>query len=568
MLRIPEAVQRWLPGRERAPAQLNEKGSRTGALVAFEQLGQPVWSPRDYGHFAREGFMQNAILYRAVRMISEAAASIPLLVYEGGEELEDHPLVDLLRQPSLDHTTVDFLESWYGFLLVAGNAYVEAVALDGTLRELHILRPDRMKVIPGPDGWPEGYEYTAGGQSIRFMDEAVPGVRPILHTKMFHPANDHYGMSPIEAASVAIDIHNEASKWNKALLDNSARPSGALVYAAANGQMTGEQFQRLKDELETSYQGARHAGRPLLLEGGLDWKPLSLSPKDMDFIEAKNSAAREIALAMGVPPQLLGIPGDSTYSNYAEAQRAFWRGTVLPLVNRMSRAFGSWLSPAFGSVLEVRPDLDSVEALNPEREALWARLDAASFLTEDEKRAAAGYGAKGESETALKYSPDQPRVPAGDPDGGQWSDGGGGGSDVLAGGNGNDQLAGRFDALKPLAEQLGRMLSRTPKVIKPSEKPLHDLIKPGGKELGIKRGGAREGIRTLERKEFDKLKSDMLDGAEEIVPREGYSGKVFRRPDGTEIGIRESKKFGETIDVLKSTDETILKNGFKIHAND
>ncbi len=132
MLRIPDAVQRWLPGRERAPAQLNEKGSRTGALIAFEQLGQPVWSPRDYGHFAREGFMQNAILYRAVRMISEAAASIPLLVYEGGEELEDHPLVDLLRQPSLDHTTVDFLESWYGFLLVAGNAYVEAVALNGS----------------------------------------------------------------------------------------------------------------------------------------------------------------------------------------------------------------------------------------------------------------------------------------------------------------------------------------------------------------------------------------------------------------------------------------------------
>ncbi len=298
-----------------------------------------------------------------------------------------------------------------------------------------------MKVIPGPDGWPEGYEYTAGGQSIRFMDEAVPGVRPILHTKMFHPANDHYGMSPIEAASVAIDIHNEASKWNKALLDNSARPSGALVYAASNGQMTGEQFQRLKDELETSYQGARHAGRPLLLEGGLDWKPLSLSPKDMDFIEAKNLAAREIALAMGVPPQLLGIPGDSTYSNYAEAQRAFWRGTVLPLVNRMSRAFGSWLSPAYGSVLEVRPDLDSVEALNPEREALWARLDAASFLTEDEKRVAAGYGVKGESEASLKYSPDQPRVPAGDPDGGQWTDGGGGGEVGSAFNDGRVQVA-------------------------------------------------------------------------------------------------------------------------------
>lgn len=88
---------------------------------------------------------------------------------------------------------------------------------------MHVLRPDRVKVIPGNDGWPEGYEYTAGGQTVRFVDDVVPGVRPILHTRLFHPANDHYGMSPIEAAAVAIDIHNTASGWNKALLDNSAR---------------------------------------------------------------------------------------------------------------------------------------------------------------------------------------------------------------------------------------------------------------------------------------------------------------------------------------------------------
>ncbi len=298
------------------------KGSAAGPLIAYEPLGQPVWAPRDYSAFAREGFMQNAIVYRSVRMVAEAAASIPLLLYEGDVEIEHHPLIELLRRPSLDHTGTDFLESWYGFLLVSGNAYAEAVAIDGHLRELHCLRPDRMKVIPGQDGWPVGYDYTNAGRSVRIMDEPVAGVRPILHVRLFHPANDHYGMSPIEAAATAIDIHNTASGWNKALLDNSARPSGALVYAAANGQMTDEQFVRLKSELESSFQGARHAGRPLLLEGGLDWKPLSMTPKDMDFIEAKNSAAREIALASGVPPILLGIPGDATYSNYAEARAA------------------------------------------------------------------------------------------------------------------------------------------------------------------------------------------------------------------------------------------------------
>ena len=359
---------------------------------AVETLRSPVWAPRDYATFAREGFAQNAIVYRAVRMVAEAAASVPLLLYEGDAEIIEHPLLDLIARPNPVSSAPDLLESWYGFLLVSGNAYLEAVALGGELRELFALRPDRMKVIPGPDGWPEAFEYTAGGRAVRFAGEVVPGVRPILHVKLFNPVNDHYGLSPIEAAATAIDIHNTASKWNKALLDNSARPSGALVYTARDGNLTPDQYDRLKAELEQGFQGAAHAGRPLLLEGGLDWKSMSLSPKDMDFIEAKHVAAREIALALGVPPMLLGIPGDNTYSNYQEATRSLWRQTVLPLVTRTAKALSTWLSPAYGAPLELRPDLDAIEALSTEREALWSRIDKATFLTQTEKRTAVGYG--------------------------------------------------------------------------------------------------------------------------------------------------------------------------------
>jgi HK97 family phage portal protein len=399
-------LDRLLPSRRAEPVE--GKASAAGALVAMQSMGEPVWSPRNYASYAVEGFQQNAIVHRSVRMIAEAAASIPLLLYEGDSEIEVHPLIDLMRRPSVGMTSTDLLEQFYGYLLVSGNAYMEAVAIGGEVRELHALRPDRMRIVPGPDGWPEAWEYEVAGRVARFADDVVEGVRPILHLRLFHPTNDHYGLSPIEAAATAIDIHNEASRWNKALLDNSARPSGALVYAAANGQLTGEQFERLKRELEASYQGAANVGRPLLLEGGLDWKPLSLSPKDMDFIEAKHAAAREIALAIGVPPMLLGIPGDNTYSNYQEAARALWRQTVLPLVARTTRALSAWLAPAYGGALEFRADLDQVEALAPEREALWARLEAASFLTEAEKRAAAGYGdtVAGTASTRLaKFNP-------------------------------------------------------------------------------------------------------------------------------------------------------------------
>jgi HK97 family phage portal protein len=386
---------RWVG---RAVPRADTKASAVGPLIALDTLRQPAWTPRDYAAFAREGFMSNAIVYRCVRMIAETAASVPLLLYRGEDEIEAHALPDLIARPNPAQVGPEFLETLFGHLLVAGNSYIEAVAIDDEIRELHVLRPDRIKVVPGADGWPEAYEYTVAGRSVRLAGDCVPGVRSILHMKLFHAAHDHYGMSPLEAAATAIDLHNTATRWNKALLDNSARPSGALVYTARDGNLTTEQYERLKAELEQGFQGTANAGRPLLLEGGLDWKSMSLSPKDMDFLEAKNAAAREIALALGVPPMLLGIPGDNTYANMAEATRGFWRQSVIPLVGRTSKALSRWLAPAWDVDLELRPDLDAVEALSPEREALWARLDRASFLTLNEKRAAAGYSPLAESD--------------------------------------------------------------------------------------------------------------------------------------------------------------------------
>jgi len=295
------------------------------------------------------------------------------------------------------------MENIAAHLLLAGNAYVEAVGLQGNLageggsqstqvRELYALRPDRMKLVPGPDGWPQSYEYTVAGQTVRFDQGATQP--PILHLTFFNPVDDYYGLSPLEAAAVAVDTHNAAAKWNKALLDNAARPSGALVYTGPDGLvLADQQFARLKKELEEQYQGTANAGRPLLLEGGLDWKAMSLSPKDMDFMEAKHSAAREIALAFGVPPMLLAIPGDNTYSNYQEASRVFWQQTVLPLAGRVASVLTQWLAPSFGAGLVLAVDTDRVEALSGDRAALWERVTKAPFLTVNEKRAATGYGA-------------------------------------------------------------------------------------------------------------------------------------------------------------------------------
>ncbi|RZJ01482.1 MAG: phage portal protein [Brevundimonas sp.] len=364
------------------------KDSRAGPLIAFSAGGRPRWTPRDYENLAEAGFATNPVAYRCVRMIAEGAASVSLAVFVNGVRDEDHPLARLLARPNPEQSGPEWLEGLYGALQTAGNAYAEAVG-DDAPEELWGLRPDRVKIIPGRAGWPEGYEYSVDGRSVRITRRA-DGWMPVMQLKLFHPTDDHYGFSPLEAAAQAVDVHNASGAWNKALLDNAARPSGALVFGAKDGErLTAEQFESLRLQVEESHGGRMNAGRPMILEGGLEWKPMSWTPADMDFIAGKHAAAREIALAFGVPPQLLGIPGDATYANYREANAAFWRGAVAPLVRKTASALTNWLGARFPGV-RVEADLETVPALQPERDALWARLEAASFLTDAERRRLAG----------------------------------------------------------------------------------------------------------------------------------------------------------------------------------
>ncbi|WP_421786006.1 phage portal protein [Hyphobacterium sp.] len=364
---------------------LTTKTSAAKPLIALNFGARAAWPVRDYAALARDGFARNPIVHRCVRLIAEAAAATPLTVQAVGERA--HPVAQLLAQPNPDQSAQEFLETHYGFLQISGNAYAELASLDGQPRELFSLRPDRMRVLPGRRGWPDGWEYSANGRKVTFTRDRASGRSPISHLRLFHPRDDHYGLSPLEAAAAAVDVHNAGAAWAKALLDNAARPSGALIFNAGEGSnLTEDQFDRLKAELGDAYTGPANAGRPMLLEGGLDWKPMALSPADMDFIQARREAAREIAQAFGVPPLLLGLPGDNTHANYKEANLAFWRQTVLPLVRKTARALTGWLSPWYEMPFEIVADVSALPALAGERAADWARVSGADFLTDNEKR--------------------------------------------------------------------------------------------------------------------------------------------------------------------------------------
>ncbi|KPF59039.1 portal protein [alpha proteobacterium AAP81b] len=338
--------------------------------------------PRSYEAQVRAAYLANPVAARAVRLVAESAGGAPLVSNPAG-----HPSLALLGTPGFGASGPGLIETLAAQLLLHGNAYVEVAAgPDGLPAALFALRPERVTVETDSRGWPTGYLYRAGDMVTRYPAETVGDRAGLLHIRAFHPLDDHYGAGCLGAAAGAVETHNAAARWNRGLLDNAARPSGALVYQPGDGSsLSAEQFARLKAEMEAGFAGAANAGRPMLLEGGLSWQALSLTPAEMDFARARDTAAREIALAFGVPPLLLGLPGDATYANYKEANVALWRLTLLPLTSRILGALSAHLR-AWWPALDISVDRDAVPALSEDRERLWGQVAAAGFLTDLEKR--------------------------------------------------------------------------------------------------------------------------------------------------------------------------------------
>lgn len=375
------------------------KASAGAPLMVQSGALQPRFTPRQYEQLAREGYQKNVIAHRCVRLISQSAAAVPWVVMQGKAahktRLEEHPLARLLTQPNPMQGGAELFEAVYAFYLIAGNSYIEAVGGEDTPpRELWTLRPDRLRVIPGTHGLPSAYRYSVGGRSVDFPVDMLGGKSRLLHLKAFHPLDDWYGMSPLEAAAASIDQHNDAGRWNAALLQSSGRPSGALVYKPPHSDtaatLTDEQREGLKAELENFFSGSGNAGRPLVLEGGLDWREMSLSPKDMDWLAGKDVSAREIALAFHVPPQLVGIDGSLTFANFEQARLALFDDAVLPLIDHVKDELNHWLAPRFGDDIRIDYDIDKIEAFALRREKVWQRINDAGFMTVNEKRAALG----------------------------------------------------------------------------------------------------------------------------------------------------------------------------------
>jgi len=368
-----------------SPRPVLSRAHGLGMIAGGRMLGE--W-PGTYEPQVRAAVLDNPIAQRAVRLVSERAGGARFFAMGAGAA-DNARARELVRHVSGGQGLIETLAL---HLTLHGNGYVQILCdAEGQPTELFALRPERVSVDVDARGWPVAYRYRVGERVTRLAAEDGAGRTAILHLRAINPLDDHYGLGCLDAASGPVAIHNAATRWNKALLDNAARPSGALVHDGGKdgALLSAEQFARLKEEMAEAFQGAANAGRPMLLEGGLKWQSFSMTPAEMDFVALKAAAAREIALAFGVPPLLLGLPGDNSYANYKEANKALWRQTVAPLMSKILGGLAQGLR-AWMPGLDLLIDLDQVVELSDERGAYWERVGASDFLTAEEKRAMLG----------------------------------------------------------------------------------------------------------------------------------------------------------------------------------
>ena len=356
--------------------------------IEYKQAPQVVLSTTSTNHYRRdnyqayadEGYRQNAIVYRCINEIANGAACIPFKAFQGDIQLDQHPILSLLKRPNPMQAGVEYFQAVYSYLLLSGNNYSIRSDVAGEVRELYLLRPDRVRVKPSKTSTPEGYEYVINGKVVKKYDSnPLSGESEVKHMKLYNPLDDYYGLSPLMAAAVDIDNHNAINKHNISLLNNGARPSGAIIFKPTSDrgmpiQLSDGQRQQLQDDLDVKFKGPANAGRPLLLEGDFDWREMGLSPKDMDFLQQRNMAAKDIALCFGVPSQLIGIPDSQTYANVQEARLALYEETIMPLARRIQSDLNEWLSPTYGDDIRIEYDFDAVPAMVERRRRIYENV--------------------------------------------------------------------------------------------------------------------------------------------------------------------------------------------------
>lgn len=278
-------------------------------------------------------------VYVAVNRIAEAGALVPLHVYrlDGEQRVEVvwHPLERLLDNPNPFTSRFELFEQTLGMLELTGNAYWFLVGdANGVPAQIWPLRSDRVSVVPDESAYVKGYVYEIDGKRLP-MDASE-----VVHFKRWHPSNDYYGLSALEAARVAITTDKAMAEWNRNTFGaNNGVPAGIV---SIKEFVNDTDFERIKREWRQSYGGPQRR-TAFLRGGGVEWHNIGLSHTDLDFLQGRRANREEILNILGIPMGVLSE--NATEANAKVAERLFIERTLWPKLVRLAQKITQELLP-------------------------------------------------------------------------------------------------------------------------------------------------------------------------------------------------------------------------------
>lgn len=351
-------------------------------------------------------YSETAPLATAINRIATAVGSLPLAIknHDTGETTRIHPLLSLLNNPNREEhkTRQPFMRDATIWKILEGDTYITAAGpKNRPPHHLYILNPLYLTIDPSPNGYAQTYRYAPDTRSPtnyvrdprtdRFYD--ATGMQELLHIANFN-ANRHStkldGESEVLPLYYEINQYQHGSMHNLSLLQNGARPGGAFVLKAENGQpaiLTEAQYNRLKMQIY-GYTGPENAGRPLLLEGGLEWQQMEMTPQDMDFKSLREQAEETIYSTLGLPVQLVKAT-KATANNMVNIRLEFYENRVLPLADELCDHLTYLLRyryPTLSEHTSLIVDRDNVDVLTKQRLERRKGIEDSTTMTINEKR--------------------------------------------------------------------------------------------------------------------------------------------------------------------------------------
>lgn len=333
----------------------------------------------------RQGYADNPYVMRCIDLIGNAIAALdPILYDEEGNEVQEQGLSRLLRKPNPVESWQEFAYERIADLNLNGNLYAIPITTIRGVEEVWGIPPNRVSIEETGDFTAPVRHWLVsnGGGTIRVDPSNM------IHARKKLSVSSVRGVSPLSAAGKSITQQTESRKWNLSLMRNGAKPS--IVIQDPN-TMTPSQFRDFVARVGANHSGTNKAGSVMVLDGGKTMGSAGFNARDMDYSTGVTTSGREIAIALGVPPELVGDSANKTYSNAQEANREFAMHTVMPQADRFFGALSARVCSHYEGVASIGYDEAQIDGLKGDEATMLTSLQSCTYLTINEKRARLGY---------------------------------------------------------------------------------------------------------------------------------------------------------------------------------